>query len=79
MKVLDEALVEEQEKVNEVRRQIDEFKERINAQNQEISKRLAGKEQREAQVTILVSKCHSSVTLFNQFIGERRRIAVEET
>lgn len=64
MKVLDEALVEEQEKVNEVRRQIDEFKERINAQNQEISKRLASKEQREAQVTILISKSHSSVTLF---------------
>jgi tetrahydromethanopterin S-methyltransferase subunit G len=50
MKVLNEALAVEQANVQEVRKQIDEFKARISAQNQEISKRIAGKEQREAQV-----------------------------
>ena len=50
LKVLDQSLAEEQENVNEVRRQIDEFKKRMNEQNLEISKRIAGKEQREAQV-----------------------------
>jgi uncharacterized membrane protein len=50
MKVLNEALAVEQANVQEVRKQIDEFKARISAQNQEISKRITGKEQHEAQV-----------------------------
>lgn len=50
MKVLNEALEEEQGKVNEVKQQIEEFKERMAAQNLEISKRIASKEEREAQV-----------------------------
>ena len=54
MKELDKAFKEEQEKVNEVKGQIDEFKERMNAQNQEIAKRIAGKEKREAQVNDFV-------------------------
>jgi tetrahydromethanopterin S-methyltransferase subunit G len=49
MKVLNEALAVEQANVQEVRKQIDEFKARISAQNQEISKRITGKEQHEAQ------------------------------
>jgi tetrahydromethanopterin S-methyltransferase subunit G len=49
MKVLNEALAVEQANVQEVRKQIDEFKARISAQNQEISKRITGK-QHEAQV-----------------------------
>lgn len=50
MVVLNEALAVEQANVQEVREQIDDFKGRMAAQNQEISKRIAGKEQREAQV-----------------------------
>jgi tetrahydromethanopterin S-methyltransferase subunit G len=54
MKVLNEALAVEQANVQEVRKQIDEFKARISAQNQEISKRITGKEQHEAQVVLFV-------------------------
>lgn len=50
MTVLNQALVKEQEKVNEIRQQIESFKEQMAKQNLEISKRLAGKEQRETQV-----------------------------
>lgn len=50
MTVLNQALGEEQEKVNEVRQQIESFKEQMAKQNLEISKRIAGKEQRETQV-----------------------------
>lgn len=51
--VLNKALEEEQEKVNEVRQQIGEFKDKMAAQNLEISKRIAGKEERETQVNQL--------------------------
>ena len=52
-KVLDEALVTEQKKVTEMRELIDEAKEAMAAQNQEISNRIAQKEQRETQVMTL--------------------------
>lgn len=51
MKGLDETLSVEQASVQEVRQQIGEFKKRMAAQNQEISKRIASKEQRETQVS----------------------------
>lgn len=51
MKILNETLAVEQGNVQEVRQQIGEFKERMAAQNQEISKRIASKEQRETQVS----------------------------
>ena len=54
--VLDEALVTEQNKVRERRDLIDEAKGAMAAQNQEISKRLILKEQREAQVLPLPSQ-----------------------
>ena len=54
MKALEIAFVEEQEKTAEMKEQIDEFKERMAAQNQEISNRIAEKEKKEAQVII----CH---------------------
>lgn len=49
-KVLDEALVAEQDKVKEIKDLIDEAKEVMAAQNQEISNRIVQKEQRETQV-----------------------------
>ena len=55
-KVLDEALVTEQNKVRERRDLIDEAKGAMAAQNKEISKRLILKEQREAQVLPLPSQ-----------------------
>jgi hypothetical protein len=60
MKVLNEALAVEQANVQEVRKHIDEFKGRIAAQNQEISRRIAGKEQREAQVCFYCILFYSS-------------------
>lgn len=50
MAVLNQTLIEEQNKVNEVKQQIELFKDQMAKQNQEISKRLAAKEQRETQV-----------------------------
>lgn len=52
MVVLEGALDEEQAKTAEMKDQIDEFKERMAAQNLEISNRIAQKEQKEAQVLI---------------------------
>lgn len=58
MKALEEALSEEQAKTVEIKEQIDEFKERMAAQNQEISNRIAEKEQKEAQV-IQLQTCNT--------------------
>lgn len=56
-KVLDEALVAEQKKVMEIRELIAEAKEAMAAQNQQISNRIAQKEQRETQVIICILLC----------------------
>lgn len=50
LKSLNDDLTIEQGKLNEIKEQIEEYKAKMAAQNQQISKRLAEKEQREAQV-----------------------------
>jgi len=50
LKELDDKLGEEQVKTQEMKEQIDEYKERMAAQNLEISNRIAEKEKIEAQV-----------------------------
>ena len=52
LKELDDKLGEEQVKTQEMKEQIDEYKERMAAQNLEISNRIAEKEKIEAQVRI---------------------------
>lgn len=54
---LNEAFAVEQNKVKEVREQIDEFKDQMAAQNLEISRKIAEKEQKEAQVNYIFVKC----------------------
>ena len=60
-KVLDEALITEQNKVREIRDLIDEAKEVMATQNQEISNRIVQKKQRQAQVRTLQWLCSLSV------------------
>ncbi len=55
LKELDDKLGEEQVKTQEMKEQIDEYKERMAAQNLEISNRIAEKEKIEAQVRIFFS------------------------